>query len=218
MRRFLVLALTGVFLCSCATTRSTWPGHLESHHHIRLQNGYVRVLETRLEPGEETLAHSHPIDAVVIFLTDGRFRVEQDNGAVDESEVRADQVVWGAAGGVHRTANIGDRTTRTLAIEIFAQPPGGEKAQESLQDARIALENDRVRVAVLEAVPDESTGFETSSPGVAVAMSTTRVESAGKTRRLQRGDVCWITPGNHSIHAGSDGSSTIYMITLMPAR
>ena len=48
------------------TSGSEWPAYLDAmvaapeHHQVLLENEHVRVLDTRLGPGEATPIHTHP--------------------------------------------------------------------------------------------------------------------------------------------------------------
>src|SRR5438874_4997689 len=60
----------------CAQTTSEVAITAEPHHHLALQNQYVRVFKVELAPHEATLMHRHQYDS--IFLTVGASQVEHD--------------------------------------------------------------------------------------------------------------------------------------------
>src|SRR5262249_19072586 len=47
------------------------PVQHEPHHHPRLENQYVRVLEVLIPPGEATFFHKHIYDSVAIVIANG---------------------------------------------------------------------------------------------------------------------------------------------------
>lgn len=189
-------------------------GHAEPHHHILLENGYVRAIETRLDPGEETHFHSHPIDAVVVFLTDSGFRIRNDDGTSTESSVRAGTVVFGSNAIVHRTANTGDDVARTIAVEIFSRPPG--RAGEAAPSGEVLLENDVAVVSRVIVGHDAPVRLAGSAPSVVVALSRGLVEHDGSVTRLGTGGVVWCDSSIAELKsAGGPGFEAI-VVALKP--
>jgi len=178
-------------LAGCATVPESVPGHAERHHHLRFQNGYVRVMETRLEANEETLPHSHPVDAAVVFLTPGVMRITYDDGTKSESMIEANTVAFGASPIVHRAANVGDETVRVLVTEIFTTPPAQDPPQSLPSAGDVLLENDVVRMSRMTIASGDSATLADAPPLVVVAISEGTVESNGKASKLRRGDAIW---------------------------
>lgn len=63
---------------------------------LKLENEYVRAIETRARPGELTPMHSHPGRAVV-FLDDCVDRRVNDAGEIGETAYAEGDVVWAPA-------------------------------------------------------------------------------------------------------------------------
>lgn len=63
---------------------------------LKLENDYVRAIETRARPGELTPLHSHPGRAVV-FLNDCVDRRTNEKGEIVERKFAAGEVLWAPA-------------------------------------------------------------------------------------------------------------------------
>lgn len=213
--RGIALLLTTLALSACSAPPSSLPGALEAHHHLRFQNGYVRVMETRLEPGQETLLHSHPIESAVVFLTDGQFRISQDDGSAKEESVEAGTVAFGDSAIVHRTANIGDETARVVTVEIFSlQPPNTQAALPA--EGETLLENAKARMARLHAAPRQSVWFQSPTPTVIVAETAGVVTTSEGAMTLKPGDARWCEPGRIELGAGPESPFRAIVVLLKP--
>jgi quercetin dioxygenase-like cupin family protein len=86
------------------------------HHKIEVENDRVRVVRTRLAPGEKTLMHSHP-DNVVVYLTSSHFKSTMADGTVKNAQRKAGDVQWRDALR-HQTVNTGKTAAETVVIEL----------------------------------------------------------------------------------------------------
>lgn len=94
------------------------------HHAVLLENGKVRVLDTRVEPGQRTPVHAHEWPAALYVLSWSDF-VRYDvhgNVLVDSRTFPARPTVgsalWGDPIGPHHVENVGSEVLHILAIEI----------------------------------------------------------------------------------------------------
>jgi quercetin dioxygenase-like cupin family protein len=221
MIRSLVVLLTASVFGGCAeSTPSAVPGFLEPHHHVRFQNGYVRVMETRLSPGEETLAHSHPIEAAVIFLTNGRMRIENEDGTSHESQLEANTVSFGAAAKIHRAVNIGAETVRVVSVEILNRPPAsavaGESRESIARPGEILLENDKILMSRFRVAPGKKTHVPNCTALVVVAVTNGSAATLDSTTALRTGDVRWCDQGQIELCGDSDGVFEAIIVGLKP--
>jgi quercetin dioxygenase-like cupin family protein len=94
------------------------------HHAILLENDHVRVLDTRLGPGERTPIHSHrwPSSLYVMSWSDFLRRDEDGNVIVDSrtwnSRPSPGEALWSAPLVPHWVENIGDSELRIIAVEL----------------------------------------------------------------------------------------------------
>lgn len=217
MKGFQLACLAAVVaLPACAATQSSVPGHTESHHHVRFQNGYVRVMETRLEPGQETLAHSHPIGAAVVFLTPGQLRVRNDDGTIHEASLEPGSVAFGSATPVHRAANIGEETVRVISVEIFSQPPTRSSMTALPSPGELLLENHKVRLSRIRLSPGEAIHLSGATPSVVVAMNKGTVAFGGSATRLESGQTRWCDAGPLELRNDGEAAFEAIIVTLEP--
>lgn len=211
----LIILLASLALSACAAHRSSLPGAHEPHHHLRFQNGYVRVMETRLEPGEETLLHSHPIEAAVVFLTDAEFRISDDSGSIQEQAVRGGDVAFGDSAIVHRTANIGETTARVVTVEIFSlQPPAAHIELPAVGET--LLDNAKARLSRVRATRGRSVSFGCPTPAVVIAETAGVITTDGGTTALKPGDARWCEPGSVRLHTSTDAPFQVVVVMLKP--
>jgi quercetin dioxygenase-like cupin family protein len=170
-------------------------------------------METRLAPGEETLLHSHPIEAAVIFLTDARLRISNDDGSAQEESIEQGDVAFGASAIVHRTANIGERTARVVTVEIFSlQPPVADAEPPTVGEA--LLDNAKARLVRIQAMPRHAVSFESPSPAVIVAETDGVLTADGRTTTLAPGDTQWCEPGRIELDARTESPFRVVVVML----
>jgi hypothetical protein len=106
-----------------------WPDSLEAmtaapdHHEILLENDRIRVLDTRLGPGERRPVHTHRWPSVLYVLSwSDIIRCDVDgNVLLDTRTVRSKPndgaTLWSASLGPHSARNVGTEELRVIAVE-----------------------------------------------------------------------------------------------------
>ncbi len=95
-----------------------------SHHKVILENEHVRVLETRIAPGERTPVHTHRWPGVLYVLSWSDFKRYDSNGQlVLDSRTVASKPEMGAALwsnpiGPHFVENVGAQELWVIAVEL----------------------------------------------------------------------------------------------------
>lgn len=114
----------------------SWPAALDAmaaapdHHRVLLENDQVRVLDTRIGPGETTPVHTHCWPAVLYIQSWSDFvRSDEDgNLLLDsrtlESKPSTGMVLWSAPLGPHTACNVGDGALHVIAVEVKRRPTG----------------------------------------------------------------------------------------------
>lgn len=108
----------------------TWPIDLDAlraapaHHRLMLENDRVRVLDTRIDPGERTPLHTHQWCAVHHVISWSDFVRRDDKGVVlvdtraTGTAANAGDILWGEALGPHTLENVGKRPIHIVSVEI----------------------------------------------------------------------------------------------------
>ncbi len=111
------------------------PGDLDAlsaapgQHRLLLENEQVRVLDTRIAPGEQTPLHTHAWPGVLYVRSwsdfvrrdaDGRVLVDSRTMAAKPA---AGTALWAPALGLHSAENVGDAELHVLAVEVKSGRP-----------------------------------------------------------------------------------------------
>jgi quercetin dioxygenase-like cupin family protein len=94
------------------------------HHEILLENDRVRVLDTRLAPGERTPVHTHASSAALYVMSWSDFlRRDADGDIIVDSRTWERQPVVGEALWLpplspHSVENVGTAELRLIAVEL----------------------------------------------------------------------------------------------------
>ena len=91
----------------------------EPHHHLALQNDYVKVFNVEVSPGDSIVLHSHDQDTVAIAIGDQLVTVGIP-GKPDVHQKNADaQLRLQRSGYIHSTHVDGDTPYHTVAVELM---------------------------------------------------------------------------------------------------
>lgn len=108
----------------------SWPEQLDAltaapaHHRLLMENAQVRVLETRIEPGETTALHTHRWAAASYFLSWSHMVRRDEHGQVtfDSREagvsIEPGQATWLEPLSPHTLENVGDKLIHVISVEI----------------------------------------------------------------------------------------------------
>jgi quercetin dioxygenase-like cupin family protein len=94
------------------------------HHDVILENGQVRVLDTRLAPGERTPVHAHQWPGALYVLSWSDFvrRDPDGNVLVDsrdwERRPEKGEALWGTPLVPHWVENVGEQDLHIIAVEL----------------------------------------------------------------------------------------------------
>lgn len=94
------------------------------HHAALLENDSVRVLDTRVRPGERTPVHAHEWPAALYVLSWSDFvRYDPDGKVLLDSRIIADKppvgsALWTAPIGPHYVENVGQADLHIVAVEV----------------------------------------------------------------------------------------------------
>ena len=117
------------------TNSGRWPAELDAlaaapaHHRVLLENAQVRVLDTRIGPGERTPVHTHRWPAAHYVLAWSDFVRRDAEGAVmldtrAAGPAIAPVALWGAPLGPHSLENVGPGPLHVISVEVKDASPG----------------------------------------------------------------------------------------------
>ncbi len=99
------------------------PVEMEPHHHVVLQNQYVRVLDVLFPPGDPALFHTHSNDNVSVELSGDKTKSQLTSGKWSApNDVVPGQVAFHKAKGqpyTHRVGSAGTQAFHVIDVEIF---------------------------------------------------------------------------------------------------
>jgi hypothetical protein len=107
----------------------TWPPELDAltaataHHRLLLENEKVRVLETRIGPGEIVPLHTHCWPAVYYVVSWSDIVRYGPNGEVEndtrgKSTPAPGQAIWASELPPHTVENVGGELLHIISVEI----------------------------------------------------------------------------------------------------
>jgi mannose-6-phosphate isomerase-like protein (cupin superfamily) len=94
------------------------------NHAVLVENDQVRVLDTRLAPGERTHVHAHEWPAALYVLSWSDFVRHDPDGAVlvDSRQMAAPpapgEALWSGPLPPHYVENVGDKELHIIAVEL----------------------------------------------------------------------------------------------------
>ena len=107
-----------------------WPDSLDAlraapaQHHLLLENAHVRVLDTRIAPGERTPVHTHRWPAVHYVLSWSDFvRRDADEAVMLDTRSAmaagpSSSALWGEPLAPHSLENVGQMALHIISVEL----------------------------------------------------------------------------------------------------
>jgi quercetin dioxygenase-like cupin family protein len=115
-RLLLIVLFAGV-----ASAQSGAPVEItaEPHHHLVLQNAYIRVFQVDIPSGEATLLHRHGHDFISVNLGKARISNQAEGKPPATANLADGQTVFVARGVTHVVRNLGTAPFRNLDVELL---------------------------------------------------------------------------------------------------
>ncbi len=106
-----------------------WPDELDAltaapnHHTLLFENDFVRVLDTRVPPGQTVPLHTHQWPSALYILSWSDFiRRDAEGATIVNSrtilKVPEQSALWSLPLPPHTLENIGDRELRAISVEL----------------------------------------------------------------------------------------------------
>lgn len=110
------------------------------HHCVLLDNGKVRVLDTKVEPGQRTPVHAHEWPAALYVLSWSDFvRYDSEGNVLLDSRSFANKpavgsALWGGPIGPHFVENVGSAVLHIVAADNPGQTTVPEQAPQGIRN------------------------------------------------------------------------------------
>jgi quercetin dioxygenase-like cupin family protein len=129
MRNLLTATLCFILALTAWTQQAQAPVEItsEPHHHLVLDNMFVRVFAVSLDPGTTSLMHRHGHDYLSVSIGDAQIMNTKEGAQPVAVSFKDGDVRFTAAGLVHAVANAGSGPFRNRTIELLA-PTTNQKA------------------------------------------------------------------------------------------
>jgi quercetin dioxygenase-like cupin family protein len=224
---FLLIISFSVLLCAQAPEVEITA---EPHHHLVLQNPFVRVFKVEVAPHAETLMHHHRHDYV--FVTLGASEVENDVQGKPPATLKLnDGDTYFLPGGFAHTAkNLSDQPFRNVTIEFMQDEKAHKSPSRKWDEERgmhileggtqdILFVKDGVRASEIILQPGAMLPkHHHTGPHLLVAVSDLEIRSdvvgqGPMPGHFKSGDVKWL-PGGYSHTVTNVGQTEAKFITL----
>jgi quercetin dioxygenase-like cupin family protein len=118
MTRYILLSLAVVFFGSAALTQTT-PS--QSRRVPQFENDQVRVWKTTVLPNAPLTMHRHEHPRVLIALTGGSMKIQQQSGASETHQWETGKAYWLTAdppNTLHADVNAGTKPIEVMVVEL----------------------------------------------------------------------------------------------------
>jgi hypothetical protein len=209
----------------------------EPHHHLALQNGFVKVFEVYLAPRDAFLMHRHDTDDVAIILGDAT-TVSTTPGKADVLTMsKAGEVRFARSGRIHSVRNIGPMDYRMVSIDLLrpqtgarnlcgTQIPDGKPACPSSAPAGSnsshtdvpQFETNQIRVTLTSIHPHQLASFGDANLDELIIpidqAMIAAVAGIGPDRSLAAGDPVWIDRGGARRTVKNQGDKELRVVLI----
>ena len=91
----------------------------EPHHHLVLQNQYIRVFKVEIPPHSATLIHQHSSDHVSVTIGDSSIESDVTQKPPEKLELKDGDIRFTNGGFAHSVKNLSDRPFRNVDVEFL---------------------------------------------------------------------------------------------------
>ena len=204
----------------------------EPHHHLALENEYVRLYQVEVSPGDSVRLHRHDTDAISVSLSDSQVTVESPGKPDAQQKLTTGQIRLQALGYVHSTLVQGDAPFRNVTVELLlpqtgkqnlcaqvmaAQPLHCEEppAQGGASVGQPQFESQQTSVNLVRVPPHGRArlgGAARSALIVAIDGGAIYQRASSEKTRLGSGDFVWLDNGTDPNVFQNDGEAEVRLI------
>lgn len=173
-----------------------------------IDNEFVKVLDVTESGNRKGRPHQHPMNRVMVYLTEGKQQIEYADGTKKLLEFKAGTPLWSPAGGIHTSQNLGS-PFRVIEVEL-KNTPGTPAEPRKLDPVAVAPSNysvveDRPQARIIRARigPRQRVPMHEHGPNRVVVFLTDAnlrvTDEAGVVSTLQTkaGEVRWSGAAKH---------------------
>ena len=133
MRKFAIVTLFVILALTAWTQQAQAPVEVSSepHHHLVLENMFVRVFAVSVDPGESTLMHHHGRDYLSVSIGDAQVTNTKQGAQAVAASFKDGDVRFTPAGLVHAVSNTGSTPFRNRTIELVGPTTNPKACTES---------------------------------------------------------------------------------------
>jgi quercetin dioxygenase-like cupin family protein len=222
-RTVLLLPCLAIFTLAQTATAPAVPVLEEPHHHLAIENEYVRVFRVEVSPHSETLLHRHDHDYV--FVTIGASQVVNavEGKSPVDLKLANGETRFSRAPFAHVARNLSDASFRNVTIELLRDritredPSFPELASPQMQ--KVLFVEDGVRAGETRLAPGATLPrHEHKRPHLVIAVSDLDMRSniEGQSPipvKVKAGDVRWV-PGGYTHTVTNTGQQEAWFVTL----
>ena len=222
--KFAALLLVAVSLAVQTASAPAVPISKEPHHHLAVENEYLRAYQVEIAAREQTLMHQHDHDYV--FVTLGASEVENDVAGKPAVQLKLSdgEVRFTPGNFAHIAKNLSDRAFRNVTVEFLKAPSTRGEEDRGLHvlqggTQEILFVKDGVRASLVELQPGGMIpSHHHTGPHLLVAVSDLEVRSDVEGQgpmpgHFKSGDLKWL-PGGYTHTLTNVGKQPAKFVTL----
>lgn len=221
--RIVLLPFLAFFSNAQTATAPSVPVLEEPHHHLAVENEYIRAFKVEVAPHSETLMHRHDHDYAFVTIGEARVVNAPDGKAPVELTLADGETRFARAPLIHVARNLSDQPFRNITIE-FLQDRASHDAAATFPPVagemqKVLFTEDGVRVSEYRLAPGATLPrHEHKRPHLVVAVSDLDLRSdiEGKgpmPGALKAGDIKWL-PGGYTHTLTNTGQKEAHFVTL----
>lgn len=220
MRKLSVATLFFILALTAWTQQAQAPVEItsEPHHHLVVENSFVRAFAFSVDPGKSTLMHKHGHDYVSVFIGDSSGTNQKEGGQPAAASFKDGDVKFAPAGVVHLVADTGSTPIRNATIELLKPTTNPKPCTESCTADIPCKAADKAQcpsvvtvfgsdqwVVKMVTLPPGTTYPEHTHVGGFLTVALTdgslimRSPSRAKDIHAKTGDIKWYEPETHVI-------------------
>lgn len=159
--RYVILILFYSLSLVFPARQTSVPVAEEGHHHLKLENPYVRIFDVVVDPSDATLYHLHANDYAFVSIGSATLIAQALGGQPSDLILKDGEARFSKGPLTHRVTNIGTVPFHNLTVEILgaADPHAQLPPLSNNPSSSLVLENDKIRVTRLVLEPGQSAGM-----------------------------------------------------------